>query len=435
MRRIAIICAAISPHLGSEFSVAWNFVMRMSKSNELYVIYGNTGYGFGNVESIKQWEKDHPNPNLHFIDIQLPNNKYHEFLRESSIKHDKSVLNIAHMLREKAWHKCAYKKVEELNKSGKIDLIHYLNPIGFKEAGYAWKIKDIPYGWGPIAGAHKRVWDLQKDIPLTKRLITHLLRNIGHVSLFKYDNRVKKAIKRCDFILGATPTTVDQIQQFHKKEAIYLPENGIMKMNTTSPINCDINSELQLIWIGGMEERKALKILLRALCLIKNKKWHLNIIGDGPQRNELIQFAEENNLNSQITWYGKLTRLEVMDILKKSHLHIISSLGEATTTVLFEAMSFAVPTLSLDHCGMAGVICNKCGIKIPIHSYDQVIHDIAENIKTLIFNPEKVNLLSKGVLECSKKYLYDNRIALFENIYDEAIKKYNLIDNENNISQ
>ena len=70
--------------------------------------------------------------------------------------------------------------------------------------------------------------------------------------------------------------------------------------------------------------------------------------------------------------------------MKNSHLHVISSLGEATTTVLFEAMSYGVPTMTLDHCGMAGVVCEECGIKIPIHSYNQVISDIAKRIDELI---------------------------------------------------
>ena len=58
MRRIAVICCPISPYKGSEFAVAWNFVMNMAKNNELYVLYGNSGGGLGEVEEIKEHMED-----------------------------------------------------------------------------------------------------------------------------------------------------------------------------------------------------------------------------------------------------------------------------------------------------------------------------------------------------------------------------------------
>ena len=207
---------------------------------------------------------------------------------------------------------------------------------------------------------------------------------------------------------------MDQLRRYHHKEAIYLPENGIIKMEVASPIMFYDESVLQLVWIGRMDENKALILLLEALCKIRGEKWHLNIIGDGPLQNRLILFSNQNGIASQITWHGSIPRLQVIEIIKSSHLHVISSLGEATTTVLFEAMACGVPTMSLDH----------CGIKIPIHNYKQVINDIASQISRLINNPEEINNLSKGVLECSKEFIYQKRICLFEETYEKAINMY-----------
>lgn len=424
MRRIAVICCPISPYKGSEFSVAWNFVMNMSKNNELYVLYGNSGGGLGKVEEIKDWEKNNTHPNIHFIDISLPENKVNNFLSKYSIKYQTTLLNVANYIREKRWHRIVYKKIVELKEADKIDIVHFLNPIGFKEPGFAWKIEGIPYIWGPISGAHKRAWGLRKSMSLSKQIETYIIRNSFHILLLKYSFRVRKAIKRCDFVFAATPTTMDQLRRYHHKEAIYLPENGIMKMEVCSPIIFCDKSILQLVWIGRLDDNKALILLLEALNKIKGEKWHLNVIGDGLLRNKLILFSNQNGIASQITWYGSIPRLQVTEIIKSSHLHVISSLGEATTTVLFEAMACGVPTMSLDHCGMAGVICEKCGIKIPIHNYEQVINDIALQISRLINNPEEINNLSKGVLECSKEFIYQKRICLFEETYEKAINMY-----------
>ena len=87
-------------------------------------------------------------------------------------------------------------------------------------------------------------------------------------------------------------------------------------------------------------------------------------------------------------------------------------------------MSWGVPTMTLDHCGMSGVVCNKCGIKIPIHSYNQVVKDMTENIENIIKHRNIINNLSSGVLECSKRYLWTNRIKAFNNVYSKLSHEY-----------
>lgn len=144
----------------------------------------------------------------------------------------------------------------------------------------------------------------------------------------------------------------------------------------------------------------------------------------GDLLTKLKDYADKMGIGKNITCHGSIPREQVFRLMADSHLHVISSLGDATTTVLLEAMSFAVPTMTLDHCGMAGVVCPKCGIKIPIHSYSQVVNDMAANIESLINEPERINRLSRGVIECSKKYLWENRIGVFDKVYEEVKRMY-----------
>ena len=44
-----------APNMGSEFSVAWNYIMQMSKKHNLYVLVGQTSYfmnDFSNLDKI-----------------------------------------------------------------------------------------------------------------------------------------------------------------------------------------------------------------------------------------------------------------------------------------------------------------------------------------------------------------------------------------------
>lgn len=406
MYTIALITYDISPYRGSEASVSWNYVWNMRHTNKLIVIYGK-----GKEEIERFIAENGLIEKVEFINIPV-----------ETVDGKGIMMDIKYNLAYRRWHLKTYEMVNKMVDEGRVDLIHYLNPIGFKEPGFLWKITKVPYVWGPIQGVENRPFELYHALSM-KGKCNALVRRIVHNGLFIFMPRLKKALKRVDVVFAATPNTVKNLKRWYHKDSIYLPENGIMKMERTTPVMYD-GGVLRLIWIGGICERKALVILLDALAKIEGHNWHLDVLGDGNQREKLQK--EFAHLNNHITWHGMLDRASVQEVLLQSHLHVISSLGEGNPTILWEAFGKAIPTLTLDHCGMAGVVCEKCGIKIPIHSYNQVVEDIADRINGVLHNPKTIEQLSVGTIECAKKFMWSNRIALYNKIYDEISKKYQI---------
>lgn len=382
----------------------------------MYLIWGGHHklivlYGRGK-EEIEKYLESHQMPNVSFVNIPYV-----------SLQGRGLLLDIKYNLNYRRWHYQTYLKAKELVDNEHVDVIHYLNPIGFKEPGYCWKIKEVPYVWGPIQGVENRPLALFPALS-PKGKINALARRLVHNGMLRCLPRVRKALKRADVVFAATPNTVKQLKRIHHKDAIYLPENGILKMECTEPIT--MNDTLNLIWVGSIDERKALSILITALSKVKHNNWHLNVLGDGPLRGCCENLSNNLGISDRITFHGKVDRTQVQLVFGQSQVHVISSLGEATTTVLWEAFSKAIPTITLDHCGMAGVVSSECGIKIPIRSYQQVLNDIAFAIDDLMEHPEKVTRLSQGTIECAKKFMWANRIALYDKIYDEISKKYQM---------
>ncbi len=417
--KILLITYPVSPFRGSEFSVSWNYIVNMSREHELFVLYGTSGGGLGNVSELQGWFRTHKLDNVHFIDVQMPDNTLSRVLarmREFNYK-------FGSFFQYKYWHKQVYRKALEIVNADGIDIVHYLNPIGFKEPSECWRITGVPYVWGPVQGVENRPLCLYRALGVSG-VVDALVRLVMHNGIMLLSPKIRKAVKRADCIFAATPNTVRQMKRVFGKETIYLPENGILKMNRTEPIVYKSGEELRIVWCGAVCYRKGLILLLDALRKVKSVKWCLNVIGGGNLLTKLKDYADKMGIGKNITWHGSIPREQVFRLMADSHLHVISSLGDATTTVLLEAMSFAVPTMTLDHCGMAGVVCPKCGIKIPIHSYSQVVNDMAANIESLINEPERINRLSRGVIECSKKYLWENRIGVFDKVYEEVKRMY-----------
>jgi glycosyltransferase involved in cell wall biosynthesis len=419
-KKILLLAYPVSPTRGSEFSVAWNYINEMSKDNSIVVLYGVSGKHLGDMEEIENWRKTNSIQNVRFVPV--PPNGLTERL---NYLNRRAILPAAFYIAFRSWQWQAYQKATELIKTETFDLVHYLNPIGYREPGYLWKL-GLPYMWGPIGGMPNLPARLFKTLSFRAR-IAFIIKNLANTVQINFNMRLNKAISSTDLLLAATSENQLMIWKKFNKPAIYFPENGII--NSDFYLNTNILSYkkgdlFKLIWIGSIDARKSLILLLEALSKIGSKNWQLDIVGDGPLAPAMHEFAHERQINKRVNWHGYINRPEVMRLLQFAHTHVITSIREGNPTVLLEAMTRGVPSITLNHCGMKDVVCGKCGIKIEVQSYDQIITDLAEAIYELINSPEEVNRLSAGVRECAMHHSWDNRRMALNTFYDLAIKNH-----------
>lgn len=418
MKKVLVLAYAISPYRGSEYSVSWNYIINMSKENELVVLYGVSGNHLGDINELENHIKINPIKNVRFIPI-IPNKETEKL----NSLNKKGIFVYSFYLAFHSWHKQVYEFAKELIKKEYFDLIHYLTPIGYREPGYLWKF-NLPYIWGPIGGTQSIPIKLVSILSISDKIKLLLRKTVNSVQ-FRFKPRLAKAIKNSDALIASTTFDQNNFKRIYGCETYYLPENGILGSITNEPVFIDKEKKLNIIWVGRIDGAKALVLLLEALRkMMFANKVNLNVVGSGPLKDEMMSFAKNHGIDNFITWHDTVPREKVFELFSKSHLHIITSLTEANTTVIWEAMASGIPTISLDHCGMHDTICEKCGIKIPIKSFNQVTEDLAVSIDNLIMNPEKINALSRGVIECAQKYTWDKRVEFFNEMYEKAIDNF-----------
>ena len=399
--KIAVVAMFISPYKGSERSVAWNYVKHISKVHDLTVYYAM------DKEDIESYELSDVSTKVKVKYVQV------------DLKHQISQNMLLHRYYKiKNWNKWQ-RQVKNLiaKESGNYDLIHYVGPIGFMEPGYLYELNK-PYIWGPISGVH--TWpQVFLKYPRFDIYLQFVSRFLMYFPLF-CSKSVRNAFEDTDVILSATPETHYQIKKYFNRVSIILPENGIEIMETTRPV--DISKGLHIFFNGGNDYRKGFLILLDALAFVKGH-YTLHVVGDDDNAisSDFKKYVQRKGVKN-IIWHGQRTRAEVQEILLACNLNIITSASEGNPTIIWEAMSKGIPTLSFDYCGMSNVICNKCGIKIPVKSHKEVIEAISCEIEAIISDPSILLRLSEGVLECAKKYLWKNRVAFFNETYQNAIE-------------
>lgn len=415
MKNILVLAYQLSPTKGSEYSVAWNYVTRMSKYNRLKVIYGVSGEHMGDCSEMEDFIKHNKVENVSFVCVKP--DKITNLLNSCN---KRGFFRYSFYFAYKAWHKQVYRTVRDIIKKEEFDLIHFVGPIGFREPGFLWKI-DLPYMWGPVGGGNKASSILLAKVPLSKK-IKFYFRNFMTGLQLRFMPRLRKALSNTDLLLTATTENKEVFKSKFNKDSIYLPENAI-----TSDISLNMekfgDKIYRFAFVGRLDTGKNVMMLLEALDLMKNKdKIIVDIVGDGPERKMSEEYSNARKL--PVKWHGHLQRDKAVKIFDMVHLHIITSANESNTTVIWEAMSHGVPTLSFDHCGMHDIICKRCGILIPIKSREQCVRDLATELDSLINNPERFEIMSRGVLECAEQYTWDKREKFLLDCYEKAIENH-----------
>lgn len=420
MSNILILSFAISPVKGSEFAVGWNFIRHMSKYHKLFVLYAELGNDL-QMEAYLSGKKRIENVKFFFC------GKKREIPSKSSVFRD-----FFESYREtKKLHKNALKIARKIIQEENIDCIHYLNPIGFKEPSELWRIDTCPYLWGPVQATSSWPWGALPYLSL-KGLEEFWLRKIFHNIQFFFNINVRKAFKRADVVVAATPFSRSIIDKTYKKDCFYTPENAIeyIENNQIVRFHGDV---LQMFFAGSLIDRKGVILILHSLVNIKKmgllNRVHLHIFGDGYLKEKLKKFSERHGLENSVTWYGMVDRSSLQRQIAQMHLHILPSLGEATSTILWEATNKRIPTLTLNHCGMQGVLNSKSAFLVDIASGRKMISDITNNIISILKSPELIEKKSACVLDVVNENLWNGpqgKEGFWNRVYEQTIKNYRL---------
>ena len=418
---ILVLAYAISPIRGSEYSVAWNHICQMSELHSLTVLYGCSGDHLGDNIELPEYLKNSQLNNVtwHFV-------KPDKTTKKLNILNKKNIFHYSFYFAYKRWHKSVYNYcIKNLNLES-FDLIHFLNPIGYREPGYLWKF-DKPYIWGPIGGTTSVDFRLLSALPFAGK-VKLLFRKIVNNFQLNASFRVKRAIKNTDLLLSATSENQEIIKLYFQKESIYIPENGpIGEFEKIFPKNFSQKKPIRFIWIGSIEARKGLVMLLEALCLLPNNlNFIIDICGDGPMKTALEKFALKNGISDKLVWHGSIPREKVLEKIKFSDCHIITSVSEGNPTTIWEVIQKGIPTISISHCGMKDTIGSGSGIKIELAQYKILISQFSIAIGKLVNSPNCLNKMSLNVEKDFYAYHWNNRASRINSFYSKAIENYRL---------
>jgi glycosyltransferase involved in cell wall biosynthesis len=417
--KILIVAHEFSPDQGSECAVGWNIITRLVKYHDITVIYSSKY----TLHLSNYFQKSGEIPGLNCVNLDRP------FISKIFIALNSLFrglgpigLPVIHYLGYKFWQISAYRTAKRLHQTNRFDAAHQLTQISFREPGYLWKL-GIPFFWGPTGGTSTLPKQFYSIISRQSRFLERI-RSLSNYYQFNYYSRVREANKRAAVIY----TYAHEDEFLLKKSA-----GGIVKIMLDvgtypyikkSPVPADDKPILKGIWCGQLSYRKALSILLKALSLneITKENIEFKIIGSGPLENSMHKMADQLGLRN-IEWINNVKHEEIFGLMEQADIFVHTSLREAVSSVIPEALSMGLPVICHDVNGMSIAIDETCGIKIPFISPKVSIQGFQDAIRTLILDRELLNQLKLGTFQRSQEISWDVMAETMAKDYLSIVRK------------
>ena len=411
MLSILINAYACSPNMGSEPGMAWNWCVNLATYCELHII--TEGEFRDKIEAA--------------VSLLPQNNNMHFYYNPVSEEVRRMCWNQGDWRFYKyyrVWQYRTYEIALDIMKVHHIDIVHQLNMIGFREPGYLWKIKEVPFVWGPIGGLKQFPLAYLEEDRLKMKLF-YGLKNFINVFQLKYDKRVNAAFKRADILVSSIPDSYRAIKKYKRLKSVIIPETGCFSSSCVSIERFD-KYFFHILWVGKFDCRKQLFLALRVIAATKNKRILLNVYGTGT--NEQVSTAKALSVSlgitDQVIWHGNRPNHEVHKDMCSSQIFLFTSVSEDTSTVVLEAVSNQLPVVCFDACGMAAVIDDKVGRKIALSNPNQSVLDFAKVLNELETDRELLKQLSLNCLKRQEELSWDNKAKQMVELYKLALSLY-----------
>lgn len=168
-------------------------------------------------------------------------------------------------------------------------------------------------------------------------------------------------------------------------------------------------------FIGQMIPRKGIDDLLNIFdgLYIDNNNIELQLIGDGGQKNELMEMASSLESKSAIHFLG--FRSDRLALLSKFDLFVMTSKLEGIPRCLMEAMTVGIPVVAYDIPGVDVLVENGVtGLSVPLGDQKRLI----ESCKKLLEDDELRNRLVKNARDKIEQEYSAKRMAKeYENLF------------------
>lgn len=224
----------------------------------------------------------------------------------------------------------------------------------------------------------------------------------------------------------AVPVAISKQNQILTSHYYSLPKGFVKLIN--NPVNtsffCESQGSVQLeydfINVAGLRAQKNQRSLLDAFARVCEKRPGLRmvIVGDGSERDRLLEHAKCLNITSSVIFAGQVNEKPLLrEFLWKSKVFVLSSDYEGLPLSALEAMSCGLPVVSTDVGGMADLVSGN-GRLVPPADSKALADAMLSTLDELSFKDD-MKVISR---EIASDYDLKVCVSKYERLYESCIE-------------
>ena len=236
----------------------------------------------------------------------------------------------------------------------------------------------------------------------------------------KYAHEIVRSCKNLDALVLVSK----DLQKFYQKamhathcKCFYIPNTLEKIPKTIAKLD-----QKRFVSVGRLSPEKGYQDLLSiaSFLAIKHPSWHLDIVGDGEEKEKLEKMIEEKHLSSYVTLHGFQNSDYIAKLLHRSSIYLMTSYTESFGIVLLEAMSHGLPCIAyhsaegareIIQSGYNGYLIKNRNQNAYLKKVDDLVKDasmrkqLGKNARESIKPYQKEKVVSKWIslLESEKK--------------------------------
>ncbi|HAG69382.1 MAG TPA: hypothetical protein DCL38_05355 [Lachnospiraceae bacterium] len=220
------------------------------------------------------------------------------------------------------------------------------------------------------------------------------------------------------FIASSTRTKENQIYLGADEGRIHISELAV-DISRYEGSGKEYREDGPLLFVGSLIKRKGLDLLLDALSLIKDRSFKLEVVGKGPDEEELKALCRELKLEDRVTFRGFVDEAALTELYEKSSLFILPTREDCFGLVTLEAMCCALPVITSKYADGSYDLVEDGKTGRITDPYDK--EGFAAVIAELMDDPGKRREMGAAGKKKSAEYSFENTASGFIEALDSCL--------------
>jgi glycosyltransferase involved in cell wall biosynthesis len=162
------------------------------------------------------------------------------------------------------------------------------------------------------------------------------------------------------------------------------------------------------------------------MALLKDKpNIQLDVLGSGYEEDvkRYTKMVEELGLQNTVHLLGKVPNVEIRERMQRADLFFFTSVDDATSTVVPEAIGAGLPVICHALLGFGDIVDENMGRKIPAVNPDESAKCFARVISELEADRKEVNRLSANCIKKQYEISWDANARKMVAEYERILQK------------